>query len=195
MSDVIVKMSQETFEFLRDLGRKIDAQNNRATAKPYFFVIQTEKWRVANDEYSTGETKRVWVDTSGQDEYHEWKSREEFIQNLIEHQDLSKKEAEEAAEDLKEFTMEKYIEEDNAFFTHDAFKRHVELNGHNLGRRGEYYDYLKHAFRNPEMDGVFKALAEFATKEPLDDDSGPGEEDGPWAAGWAGRSSGKGTNV
>lgn len=160
---VNVKLSRETVAFMKELAQRINAQDNRATAKPYFFVITKERWRVAHEDYANEQTKRVWVDTSGEDEYHEWSSKSECIENLV-NDGMRRDEAEDLVEErLTEFTMEKYEEEDNAFLTEHGFNEHVEQNGHNLGKRGKSFtSYLKHAYRNPEMSGLFKAIAEFS---------------------------------
>jgi len=189
---------EQAFEFLAQLVDKINAQYNRCTAKPYFYVVRTQKWRLTKDGYGHGETRRGWVDHSGDpDVYY---SKEDFIKSYIERHDYEltapepldayelgdpqcvatynleyaeytellqklQNDAEEAFEDLEEFEEEEYYDEDNVFFTQEAYEEHVRLNGHNLGRRGEYHSYVKHAFRNPEMQKLFEAIAAVTGKE------------------------------
>ena len=157
----------EAVKFLSALVDKINAQNNRGTAFPYFYVVHTERWRVAHDEYSSGETKQVWVDTSGDADHTEWNTPKEFMVDLVKHQGLTAKEARKYAKDnLREFTMEKYIDEDNIFFTEEGYKEHEQMNSHNMGRRGrDYYSYVKHAFRNPEIYNLLQAVALVVDKE------------------------------
>ena len=157
---------EQGLQFLSELIDKINTQNNRGTAFPYFYVVHTERWRVAHDEYYSGETKQVWVDT-GDGEPREWNTPKEFMVDLVKHQGLTAKEARKYAEDhLREFTMEKYIDEDNVFFTEEGYKEHERQNSHNMGKRGhDYYSYVKHAWRNPEIAGLLKAVAAVVEKE------------------------------
>lgn len=161
-----VELTKESVDFLRSLADKISTQDNLATAKPYFIVIRKLRWRVAHGEYNSGETKNVWVDTADGD-YREWESPKEYAVNLIQECGFTAKEARCAVWDnLEEFVMERYVEEENVFLTHEAYSEHLRLNGHNLGKRGEdYHSFLKHAFRNPEMSGLFKAIAEFGVEK------------------------------
>lgn len=155
----------EAIKHLKDFVYKIDTQDNRATANPYFYVIQTERWRVAHDEYHSGATKIVWVDTGGSDDYTEYESKEAAVKGLVDSDYMGQAEAETYVEEnFREFTMEKYIDESNVFFTEDGYKDHVRLNGHNLGKRGkDYYSYIKHAFRNPEIEELFSAIRALAS--------------------------------
>lgn len=156
---------QQAFDFLSDMIDKINRQDNRGTAFPYFYIVRTEKWRVANDEYYSGETKNVWVDVGG-GEGSEWESQKEFAIDCIRHQGMTAKEARAYTEEnLKEFVMEKYYDEDNIFFTEEGYKEHERMNSHNMGRRGEYYSYVKHAFRNPEISQMWKSIAVLCGKE------------------------------
>lgn len=184
-------------EFLSKLVDQINNQDNRCTAMPYFYVIKTQKWRVAKEGYGTGETRTCRVDFDGDptpfyskeefvawysdyygkptqptplDEYEktdpqavesfnrEWQEYNRELALLVER-------AERRWEDLEELEEEKYDEEDNVFLTEEGFKEHVRLNGHNLGRHGEYYSYVKHAFRNPEMENLLLAIAAVTDKE------------------------------
>ena len=159
----------EAIAHLKEFIKKIDTQDTRCTAKPYFYVIRTEKWRVAHGEYHSGKTKQVWVDTTGEDDYREWKSPKEYGADLIRNCGYSAKEARAAIEHgLQEFTMEAYYDDDNVFFTEEGYNEHVRLNGHNLGLRDrDYYSYVKHAFRNPELEGLFRALRTVLAEDDL----------------------------
>ena len=162
MSEMVtVQISAETFNAIKNIAHELKTQNNRCTAKPYFQVIKTKKWRVAHDEYSHGETKTVRVDTEG--DPREFETKEEFHEWL---EDISpdyptQKEVDKAWENMPEYTMEAYYDEENAFLTDKGFEEHVRQNGHNLGKHGkEYHSYLKHAFRNPEMQALFNLIEE-----------------------------------
>lgn len=188
---------EQGLEFLSKLVDKINNQDNRCTAMPYFYVIKTQKWRVAKEGYGHGETRTCRVDFDG--DPTPFYSKEEFVKWYLEHHNeltpptpldefertdpqavecFSREaadydanlsaptvKAEERWEELKEFEEEKYDEEDNVFLTEEGYKEHVRLNGHNLGRKGEYCSYVKHAFRNPEMENLLLAIAAVTGKE------------------------------
>lgn len=159
-----IALTDESYDFLTNLAAAIESQNNRATAKPYFFVIQTKKWRVAEPDYAHGETKVVRIDS--RNDVREYHLKEDFVKaERCYDPDITMYDIEVIWDSLDEVTLESYEEEDNVFLTEAAFKNHVELNGHNLGRKGEYWSYLKHAFRNPGMNSLFKAIQEFNLKE------------------------------
>jgi len=190
---------EQGLEFLSQLVDKIKAQDNRCTAKPYFYVVRTKRWRLCKEGYGSGDTRTGWVDHSGDpDVYY---SKEEFVKSYLERHDYElsppepldqfeladpqcvgtynlecakyaeeveklKNDAEDAFEELEEFEEEEYYTEDNVFFTQEAYEEHVRLNGHNLGKRGvDYHSYVKHAFRNPEMEKLFTAIAAVTGKD------------------------------
>lgn len=158
---VTVQISRESLNAIKNIAHELKTQNNRATGKPYFLVIRTQRWRVAHDEYAIGTTKTVRVDMEGDprefetfEEYNDW--IQETSPDVI-----PKKEVEAMWEKLPKFPLEEYYDEENVFFTDKGFEEHVRQNGHNLGKHGkEYHTYLKHAYRNPELAAVFKLIDE-----------------------------------
>lgn len=177
MEKVTVEISKKSAEFLKTLANAIDSQDNRATGKPYFFIIKKERWRACKEGYASGTSRKVWVDFEG--DPTTWHSKEEFMKDRIADEMYGTtpagdpeayekallevtQEADQAWEEFEEFEEEQYFEEENCFLTYAAYEEHVRLNGHNLGKRGgDYHSYLKHAFRNPEMQSLFEAIGEF----------------------------------
>jgi len=152
-----METKEEAAAFLSDLMRRMNQQDNRGTATPYFYVVQTERWQPVHDECHSGETRTCRVDFEGdQTIFH---SKEEFLQWAKGYYEGTKTEAEIDAhwENLQEVVEGKYTEEENVFFTQDAYDEHIRLNGHNL-RRNPHYSYIKHAFRNPELSEMFRAI-------------------------------------
>ena len=151
------KTKEAATAFLGDLIRRMNQQNNRATATPYFYVVQTERWQPVHDEFHNGETRTCWVDYEGDPTI--FYSKEEFLKWAQDYYEGTKTEAEIETQwdNLQQVTEGKYYEEDNVFFTQDAYDEHVRLNGHNL-RRNPYCSYVKHAFRNPELAEMFRAI-------------------------------------
>jgi hypothetical protein len=154
--DCSITIKKETHQFLWDLANRMIAQDNRATAFPYFYVIRQPRWRPTPEGYGYGETKHIFFDSEGQREYS---TKEDYIKDLIE-EGISAKEAHMKAEDeLQELYVEQYFDEDNIFLTEEGYERHLKLNRHNLK---EPHSYVKHCFRNPEMEGLLKAIFEVA---------------------------------
>lgn len=151
--------------FLKDLIHRMNTQDNRSTAAPYFYVVRRVKWRLTQHGYGVGTTRTVRVDFNGDPTtFH---SKEEFVQWAKNYYDGDPdKNIESLWEELEEFTEERYFEDENVFFTEDAYQEHVRLNGHNLERGcSEYYSYVKHAFRNPELSKMFEAIGVLAEEE------------------------------
>lgn len=155
-----VEISEETFQFLKELACRIDTQDNRATAKPYFFVIKQPRLYPCHEDYG-GCDKYVRIE---QDDHRQFddtdEGRTEYFNFLRRNTDekLSDDECLESWDKLEVVPMEERDEEDNCFLTFQAYEDHVRRNKHNLGK---HHSYLKHAFRNAEMEGLFTAIAEF----------------------------------
>lgn len=150
--------AEESREFLRGLIKRMNEQDNRGTATPYFYVVRRERWRLAHDEFQSGETRRIWVDFDGDPKT--FRSKEEFVKWAKDNYDGEPEtDVDSKWRKLSEFKEEKYFEDENVFFTEDAYKEHERLNGHNLQRGcSDYYSYVKHAFRNPELVKMFEAI-------------------------------------
>lgn len=155
-----VEISQESLDFVQQLVRTIKAQDNRATAAPYFYVIQERATVIMRDGH--GDEKR-WFDWDAVESY----TREELIaEDREEHDDgLDDEERFARAEEsrnLEQYDVKKEWVDcpgaSNVFLTEEAYHAHMEINGHNF--RNEARSYVKHAFRNKEMGALFKLLEE-----------------------------------
>jgi len=152
---------QEAKTFLTSLIETMNTQDNHATAAPYFYVIRKEKWRVAHEDYTSGETRQVWVDREdgeaqafySKEEYLEW--FKEFYENDFKNEYELEINAENSFRKLEEFKQEQYFEEDNVFFTEQGYQDHLRINGHNIRNS---HSYIKHAFRNKELENLFTAV-------------------------------------
>jgi hypothetical protein len=141
MDTVTVQISRENFEFLRDLACEMRKQDNRATAPPYFFAQ-----RVRRDYPTTGDhgVDGLWYSFDGEC----YNSMAELLDN---HPDASE-------DQVEEIYYKSHMEVENVFLTERACKEYTKLNKHNLAHPD---DYLYHAYRNPELKSLFKAIAEF----------------------------------
>lgn len=151
--------------FLKDLIHRMNTQDNRMTATPYFYVVRRKKWRLTQNGYGYGETRNIRVDSEW--DYETFQSKEEFLEWAKErYPEEIVDEHERRWDALPEFTEEVFFQDENVFFTEEAYQEHVRLNGHNLERGcSEYYSYVKHAFRNPELSKMFEAIGVLAEEE------------------------------
>lgn len=156
----IIEVTDEMYDALIVLSKEINEQDNRATAMPYFFQIQT-KQRVPAVE---GAGKSAWHLDGGflddDDEIntaiYEYFEEEKPIDEV---KKISEFEKDEILEKMGYTKIwydydEKY---ENAFLTAKACKEHIQANKHHYRQPN---DFLTHAFRNPELELVYKFLCE-----------------------------------
>lgn len=159
-----IQVSDEIYDFLMNLSKEIKTQDNRATRAPYFFLVQEDEEIAVPD----GCGDEVWIMDgeiclrTEQDikeavfEYREWDLDDENNQKEYEELDSF---------DIDEILKKNYWKADvsikhkysNCFFTEKASREHIEVNRHNLTNPKTYLD---HAFRNKEMDMMFRFFTE-----------------------------------
>jgi len=162
---VKIEMNEEDLKFLRELAHEIKTQDNRATRSPYYYTTRIKRWRVANEDYSSGKTKKVWVEHLTGD-YSEYDTKFACLKGSLEYGWSKEKIREALANDnICEVTLEEYEEDRNVFLTEKAYKENMELDGHNLKRVGECYSYLHYASRNPEMERLLEIILKFDDKK------------------------------
>lgn len=160
MSDddfVLVRMHKDDVKFLQELAQEMRTQDRAATADPYFYVIQRTTNLPAPEGY--GE-RSVRVDWSGDPTVY--RNKEDFFEYVKERQNqddpIIDEQLEKEWDRLDVYGEHDVIVEDNVFLTKKGYLEHVELNGHNLR---EHQVYIKHAWRNPEMDNLIKIIKKF----------------------------------
>jgi len=145
-----VEISEKSFEFLKRLIKEIDEQDNRCTADPYYYVIQEEKTLVC----APGCGDEMYYIHDG-----EGRTKEELMENF----DLiSDGEFDDfiCSNGVEEIEIEKKHDDatlSNVFFTEKACHKHIELNHYHFNKPRSY---VKHAWRNPEVESIFKAIRE-----------------------------------
>lgn len=150
-----IEISDESYEFLKNLISEIDTQDNRATASPYYYVVQERKERVipfaspGSGDATLYFTEDGLVRSHELMDIYETKTEEEAIQKW------GKNYPEEEPVVLDYYHDD--AELSNVFFTEKAIKKHIEANHYHWR---EPRDYVKHAWRNPEMESLFKAVRE-----------------------------------
>lgn len=159
-----IEVTNEIYNFLLNLSKEIKSQDTRATASPYFFQVQEDE-EVGVPE---GCGEEVWVcdgevclrtEEDIKEAVFEWKNWE-----------IGNKKDEKEYQNLTSFDIEEILEENyrkvnvdikhkysNCFLTLKSYEDHIRQNGHNLCNPRSY---LFHAFRNKEMDMLFKFLQE-----------------------------------
>jgi hypothetical protein len=175
-----IEVSDEMYQQLIELATEMTTQDPLGTRMPHLFQIQTDV-RVYKDDLN-GDTK-VFVDSSGDfliietfgelkdymlNTMHEsllpedlkewwdaWQEGSPFDTNLVDY-------LEEQFPDLKETSYSIEYKYENAFLTSKACARHIELNDYHYANPKVY---LKHAWRNPEMELVSTFLCGLVGKK------------------------------
>lgn len=164
----------KSVEFLRDVMQRMNTQDNRCTATPYFYQIENFKNVTSID----GDFEWVLDCEENVD------CNEDLNKYLMEHHEEKYKEyceniagTDYVEEDLCEFEVECLFEElgyykwhyerkselIGFFLTEDAAKHHMEINGHNYSHDAR--TYVSHAFRSPEFEQFLKAVGEIVGVE------------------------------
>ena len=161
-----IKVTNKMYNSLMELSKEINNQNHLHTAMPYLFQVETEIQVAAYE--GCGET--IWVNEEGET----LSSDEEIVKyvsdwiydngsdTIVEDMDM---------DDFTDF-MQEIIDESwrtvnvsvekvykNAFFTSKGCKEHIASNEHHYNNPRAF---LNHAFRNPEMELVYKLLCEIS---------------------------------
>lgn len=155
-----IKVSDEMYEFLINLSKELNTQDNRCTAMPYFFQIQTkEEVSVPEDSgtecwyYDGSKIETEKEINSVIYDCHDGLTAKKVIKKMS---DYEKEEILKAAGWQKAYyDYEKKYQ--NTFFTEKACKLHIKQNKHHYNNP---IDYLSFAFRNIEMEMVMKFLCE-----------------------------------
>jgi len=171
-----IEISDEMYDSLVEISTLIKTQDNRCTASPYFFQVQTSK-EVPTCE---GCGEEIWVDNDGCELRNEKEIREYISEKIFENDEsmleLTDEEAliktEEIVDKMDSYDLYEYLENrkydnwrkvnvteiyqyENVFFTEKACREHIRINGHNLNKPRTYINY---AFRNPEMELIINFL-------------------------------------
>lgn len=147
-----IQLSDESYNFLMNLSKELNTQDNRGTAMPYFFQVKTkhrvlapqnsgiEAWYCDGDIIETEEEIREAIEA-----YKDWDDITSEYEKLNEDDKIKT---------LKLIGYNKiYYDYDdryeNAFLTSKACDEHIKLNKHNLSQP---VNYLSYANRNPELE-------------------------------------------
>jgi hypothetical protein len=127
-------------EQIAALLREINAQNNRSTATPYYFVVQSKRWV---DTAFDGD-KEVIAEDGHLYTFEEWEAEGRTEKTWNEHTC---------------FSVREDWEDKGVFLTEKAALLFIRANGHHLN---EPRTYVKRFWRNSQMETVMRALEEFS---------------------------------
>jgi hypothetical protein len=156
-----MKNKDEAIQFLRELINNINEQDNRATASPYYFTIETKEkcptdpdyncdgsaWILDGESYTCKEARDYVLEKYDVEVWPYTLPKEHFEFNyefILEEEGFNHWHYQE---------IEKY---DNFFFTEKAANQHLKINGHNYESPKTY---VKHAYRNSEIEDLLKAIS------------------------------------
>lgn len=142
-------MNQKIDE-IKSFLKEMKTQDNRSTAKPYFYVIRTkvkDQAPVDNCDY----TKWYWGDTS-------WDSLDDLREHC-EEMEYSQEEIESALEEANEYGVKERWEDREMFLTETDAERHLKLNHYHYSP--DAHTYVKHAWRAPALEKFFTNLMEY----------------------------------
>lgn len=143
LEEEIVELVQPSLkERVASLIREINAQVNRATATPYYFVVQSKRWV---DTVHGGDKQVVAYDGR--------------LYTLAEWLEGDENATEASWDDHGPFWVRAEWEDKAVFLTEKAALKFMRANAHHLN---EPRTYVKHFWRNSEMETVMRALEEFS---------------------------------
>lgn len=156
-----IQLTDELYNNLMELSKKLNTQSHRATAMPYFFQVMDTK-RIYGIDSNFDNSGYVWVKDGGDVE----PIREDIIEQLVNDgliipENIANDELDEFIEGAgweKVYYRNQQVFS-NAFFTEDACKSHIKGNMHHYEQPS---DFLSYAFRNPELELVQQFLCELS---------------------------------
>jgi len=143
----------EAKAWLADFMLRIETQDNRGTAKPIQFLLQTKREYAVHAEhssYSVNTYRHPVMEDRGCNTYAD-------AVRFLESYGFKGLELEREKEEIEKVSIGHYWDTTQSFLTENGMNQHIELNGHNLG---EYRSFVIHSFRNPELKELFNAIME-----------------------------------
>lgn len=157
-----IEVSDELYDQLIELSNELNTQDNRATASPYVFQIQTNEeiavpYGCGNEAWYYDDSK-IETEEEIKNEIFSFKDWDE--DNLSHQKKYATFDSWEQDRMLESIGWRKGNYDykhfyQNAFLTAKACKEHIRLNHYHYR---EPVDYLTHCFRNPELEMVLNFL-------------------------------------
>lgn len=144
-------MKQESVKVLKELMTEINRQDNRCTAAPYYYVIQTqefvedcdgeEHYFLDGEEVTNEELNELTIQEL-EDNYGEGATVDSVIEEcFVRHMSL------------------RYVDgyDSSIFLTEKAANEHIRLNKHHYNNP---QTYVKYFWRCPEIEKLFEAISD-----------------------------------
>ena len=169
----IIALPIYVIEFMRDLAREMKEQDCRCTASPYYYIVQASRQVVAPADYGNGEASHYYHADWG-----EGHTREEWEPIIAQHNEENDDsiDLDTFIDNCDEFGMHDIDVEENVFLTFRSYEQHMKMNGHNYRHLKNVQSYVKHCFRNPEMEKLFEAIMAFAEPNAHEPEASGGEK-------------------
>ena len=164
-------LTTEDVNFLTDLANEIRTQNNHGTRAPIFLQVK-EPNRTFGMDLNYGSGAALLIGDENEDFYDIAKAKA----YLVEHYSLDPFELKglDDFEEMEAICFEHsipanctgYLDEyeyHEFFLTHSGFEKHMEMNRHNY--RDDSSFYVRHLWRNPELERLLGIVDKFATVE------------------------------
>ena len=150
-----IEISDEATNFLSELVDRLNKQDNRGTADPYYFTVR--KFVDVGVPEGCGE-KTSYYDHHSCENYTEEEAKQCAIELEMDFDDY-------VSERCTKYDTREEETYENFFLTLEGYNEHVKQNGHNISRECNRYDsYVKHAYRNPEISNLLKVIKEIGNK-------------------------------
>jgi hypothetical protein len=160
-------------EYVQEFIQKMNTQNNRCTATPFYYVIMDVGYEASYHE-GEGDRVSIVVDTES---YH-GETIKEAVEELVNCEVIDGLPKEIDIEDPSD--VQSYMEdkvqyfngifwekekdvERGVFFTETDAENHLRANKHHYSSRAK--TYVKHAWRAPELEQFFKSVARLVDME------------------------------
>jgi hypothetical protein len=161
-----IQVSDEVYDKLMSIANDMTTQDPRGTRGPHIFVIREF---VKDYDWGLNGDERCLVDSDG--DYFSIEKFDDFLEYLDDRSvEYDKETAREMWEDFS-YDLDEFIEENklslsritynwvpkdhNAFFTERACEDHIKSNHYHYNKP---MSYLKHGWRNPEMETIQEFL-------------------------------------
>ena len=140
-------MNKEDLKFLKELGKKMNAQDNRATQFPMFVVKQKVK-QYLNEDYCSECERREEYNGSLCDK----------CQKLVDNDEELPERCDDCPSDVFDWFewKDKIVEDCGAFFTAEEAQEHINMNSYHYT---EPFVYGIPSWRNYEMQKVLNILS------------------------------------
>ena len=165
-----IQVTDEMHEFLMNLSKELKEQDNRATAMPYFFQVRETKEVPAHAGCGeeTFYSSEYEIELRTDADKVEWiKDNEEEFFGTVYEEDVKNVGAHTSKWvldymlmellDFKKYYINTNYTYSNIFFTSKACDEHIRINKHYLKQP---LNHLNHAYKNKEMEMIFKFLLE-----------------------------------